>query len=102
MPALSDAFASARERYRWAVEDDFVSPVKQAAQRQGHLTKFKKTRWNRPFSAAPATDASVLRVGQKVNHDRFGDGEIVSMEGEGGDAKVTVAFKNFGERRLFA
>ena len=40
------------------------------------------------------------RVGQKVNHDRFGDGEIVSMEGEGGDAKVTVAFKNFGERRL--
>ena len=31
---------------------------------------------------------------------RFGDGEIVSMEGEGGDAKVTVAFKNFGERRL--
>ena len=95
----SDAFASARERYRWAVEDDFVSPVKQAAQRQGHLTKLKNT-MESSFSAAPATDASVLRVGQKVNHDRFGDGEIVSMEGEGGDAKVTVAFKNFGERRL--
>lgn len=55
----SDAFASARERYGRpafaspfrqprAVEDDFVSPVKQAAQRQGHLTKLK-TRWNRPF-----------------------------------------------------
>ena len=95
----SDAFASACERYRWAVEDDFVSPVKQAAQRQGHLTKLKNS-MESSFSAAPATDASVLRVGQKVNHDRFGDGEIVSMEGEGGDAKVTVAFKNFGERRL--
>ena len=106
----SDAFASARERYGRpafaspfrqprAVEDDFVSPVKQAAQRQGHLTKLKNT-MESSFSAAPATDASVLRVGQKVNHDRFGDGEIVSMEGEGGDAKVTVAFKNFGERRL--
>ena len=99
----SDAFASARERYGRpafaspfrqprAVEDDFVSPVKQAAQRQGHLTKLKNT-MESSFSAAPATDASVLRVGQKVNHDRFGDGEIVSMEGEGGDAKVTVAFK---------
>ena len=106
----SDAFASARERYGRpafaspfrqprAVEDDFVSPVKQAAQRQGYLTKLKNT-MESSFSAAPATDASVLRVGQKVNHDRFGDGEIVSMEGEGGDAKVTVAFKNFGERRL--
>lgn len=50
----SDAFASARERYGRpafaspfrqprAVEDDFVSPVKQAAQRQGHLTKLKNT-----------------------------------------------------------
>ena len=106
----SDAFAPARERYGRpafaspfrqprAVEDDFVSPVKQAAQRQGHLTKLKST-MESSFSAAPATDASILKVGQKVNHERFGDGEIVSMEGEGGDAKVTVAFKNFGERRL--
>ena len=64
----SDAFASARERYGRpafaspfrqprAVEDDFVSPVKQAAQRQGHLTKLKNT-MESSFSAAPATDLS--------------------------------------------
>lgn len=95
----SDAFASARERYRWAVEDDFVSPVKQAAQRQGHLTKLKNT-MESSFSAAPATDLSGLHVGSKVRHDRFGEGEIVSIEGEGGNAKATVAFDHFGQKQL--
>ena len=106
----SDAFASARERYGRpafaspfrqprAVEDDFVSPVKQAAQRQGHLTKLKNT-LESSFSAAPATDLSGLHVGSKVRHDRFGEGEIVSIEGEGGNAKATVAFDHFGQKQL--
>ena len=106
----SDAFASARERYGRpafaspfrqprAVEDDFVSPVKQAAQRQGHLTKLKNT-MESSFSAAPATDLSGLHVGSKVRHDRFGEGEIVSIEGEGGNAKATVAFDHFGQKQL--
>lgn len=106
----SDAFASAGERYgrpafaspfrqRRAVEDDFVSPVKQAAQRQGHLTKLKNT-MESCFSAAPATDLSGLHVGSKVRHDRFGEGGIVSIEGEGGNAKATVAFDHFGQKQL--
>ena len=106
----SDPFASARERYGRpafdspfrqprAVEDDFVSPVKQAAQRQGHLTKLKNT-MESSFSAAPATDLSGLRVGSKVRHDRFGEGEIVSIEGEGGNSKATVAFDHFGQKQL--
>ena len=52
------------------------------------------------FSAAPATDLSGLHVGSKVRHDRFGEGEIVSIEGEGGNAKATVAFDHFGQKQL--
>lgn len=76
-----------------------MSPVKQAAQRQGHLTKLKNT-MESSFSAAPATDLSGLHVGSKVRHDRFGEGEIVSIEGEGGNAKATVAFDHFGQKQL--
>ena len=50
--------------------------------------------------AAPATDLSGLHVGSKVRHDRFGEGEIVSIEGEGGNAKATVAFDHFGQKQL--
>lgn len=39
-------------------------------------------------------------MGSKVRHDRFGEGEIVSIEGEGGNAKATVAFDHFGQKQL--
>ena len=42
------------------------------------------------FSAAPATDLSGLHVGSKVRHDRFGEGEIVSIEGEGAYVRQVI------------
>ena len=109
--AASDSFSAARERYQQRPsftpsinrqrtdDDDFVSPVKQAVERQRHLTKINDS-MRASVASAPATDASILSVGKHVRHDRFGDGEIISLEGNGGDAKVVVSFKNFGERKL--
>lgn len=76
--------------------DSFVSPVKIASTRHERLKKLTDL----AASSKPATDMAGLSVGQRVNHERFGDGEVISLEGSGGDAKVTVLFKNFGERRL--
>ena len=39
-------------------------------------------------------------IGDKVLHDRFGEGLIVSMEGNGSDAKATVDFINAGRKVL--
>ena len=109
--SMGDTFASARDRYQQrsafnspfsrqrSDDDDYVSPVKQAVERQRHLTKINDS-MRASSASAPATDASVLSVGQCVRHERFGDGEVIALEGEGGNAKVTVRFKNFGERRL--
>lgn len=41
-----------------------------------------------------------LHTGDTVRHDLFGTGTIVTLEGEGGNAKVTVDFEYSGRRSL--
>jgi DNA helicase-2/ATP-dependent DNA helicase PcrA len=41
-----------------------------------------------------------LRVGQTIAHDRFGVGEITMAAGSGENAKITVNFRNVGEKQL--
>lgn len=115
LPADSsaDTFAAARERFQRPAftspfqqpramekeEATFVSPVAQAAQRQ-RLTKVETATSTPMVSSAPVSDLSGLRVGAKVRHDRFGEGEVVAIEGDGGNAKATVSFTHFGQKQL--
>ncbi len=87
------AFMSAKVK---SSDEDFVSPVKLAQRR---LTKLNSVT-SQSTSTVPATDSSILRIGQRVRHDRFGEGVVSALKGSGNDAKVTIAFTNFGERRL--
>ena len=41
-----------------------------------------------------------FRVGEDVRHPRFGDGVILSIEGEGDKAVAVVRFPDAGERQL--
>ncbi len=41
-----------------------------------------------------------LEPGEWVEHERFGRGEVVRMEGEGENAKATIRFQNSGEKQL--
>ena len=47
--------------------------------------------------SAPLTN---LQVGQTIEHERFGIGKVVNIEGEGDNAKATIAFRNAGEKQL--
>lgn len=49
---------------------------------------------------APPSDVNGLQVGCYIRHDRFGRGEVLSIEGTGSDAKARVAFEHFGEKQL--
>jgi DNA helicase-2/ATP-dependent DNA helicase PcrA len=41
-----------------------------------------------------------FQVGQIIRHERFGTGEIRSLEGSGGDAKATILFEHMGQKSL--
>ena len=47
-------------------------------------------------------DLSQYEVGQRVYHKKFGEGTIKSLEPEGEDIKVDIAFDKVGNKRLMA
>jgi DNA helicase-2/ATP-dependent DNA helicase PcrA len=46
--------------------------------------------------------AAELKRGQRVRHDQFGVGTILTMEGSGPDAKLTVYFERHGSKKFIA
>ncbi len=52
-------------------------------------------------SAPPRGMATTfLEAGQHVEHERFGRGEVIRIEGEGENTKATIRFQNSGEKQL--
>ena len=47
-----------------------------------------------------SSSSSSLREGCKIEHQRFGIGEVVKLEGSGENAKATVAFTHAGTKQL--
>ncbi len=50
-------------------------------------------------SEAPRAE---LKRGVRVRHEQFGDGTILTMEGSGPDAKLTVYFDRAGSKKFIA
>ncbi|PYQ50077.1 MAG: ATP-dependent DNA helicase PcrA [Acidobacteria bacterium] len=58
-----------------------------------------------PNSIRPAlaeTRSAELKRGARVRHEQFGDGTILTMEGNGPDAKLTVYFDRAGSKKFIA
>lgn len=51
-------------------------------------------------SKGTASSTASIAAGTLVEHIRFGKGEVVSMEGAGGDAKATIKFENEGIKKM--
>ncbi|HEU0234161.1 MAG TPA: UvrD-helicase domain-containing protein [Gallionella sp.] len=49
---------------------------------------------------APSAHSSPWRIGQRVFHQKFGEGVITGVEGSGADARVQVNFKRAGSKWL--
>ena len=52
------------------------------------------------FSGFCASDTSDLQVGQKVEHQKFGFGEVTKMEGSAHNPIATVQFEMNGEKKI--
>ena len=53
----------------------------------------------KPASSSSSSSSS-LREGVKIEHQRFGVGEVLKLEGSGENAKATVAFTHAGTKQL--
>ncbi|WP_300851998.1 ATP-dependent helicase [uncultured Bacteroides sp.] len=53
-------------------------------------------------SGIPSSSASetTVQAGQFIEHERFGLGEVIKVEGSGDNAKATIHFENAGDKQL--
>lgn len=61
--------------------------------------KFQKVTENMLKDSAPAR-SSALKVGNVIEHERFGVGSVLSVEGTGDNEKARIRFINVGEKTL--
>lgn len=47
-----------------------------------------------------ATRVAQLNPGQHIEHERFGVGEVLKVEGTGENTKALIRFENAGEKQL--
>lgn len=51
-------------------------------------------------SAAPGAGITGVQPGQTIEHERFGIGQVIRVEGSGDNAKATIHFRNAGDKQL--
>ncbi|MBC7655151.1 MAG: ATP-binding domain-containing protein, partial [Oligoflexus sp.] len=93
------------ERNKWqnktsekTTQGDFFSKPKPATRPVSTTSLLAKAHVPTPGFAP--SDTSKLQTGQEVEHERFGFGKVINLEGSKGDIKATVFFKEIGEKQL--
>ena len=67
----------------------------------GNLRRISSVVNHTPASASrPLAAPSGLQEGQTIEHERFGIGTVVKLEGTGENQKATVQFRNSGTKQL--
>ena len=76
------------------IERQRVEPVRPAT-----MPKFTRVSAASPRPSVGSTPNG-LQVGNIIEHERFGVGEVMKVEGAGDNCKATVKFRNAGEKQL--
>lgn len=99
----------------WGGDDSKYNDVKEAEKRYGPAPEKKSSStpsYLAPKTTAPkvvehvpsadftASDTSNLQTGQKVEHQKFGFGEVIKMEGAAHNPIATVKFEHNGEKKI--
>jgi DNA helicase-2/ATP-dependent DNA helicase PcrA len=72
----------------------------QKADKPSYLTPKPQTKEHTPSPDFKPSDTSNLQVGQKVEHQKFGFGEVMKMEGATHNPVATVKFELNGEKKI--
>ncbi|MBU0620369.1 MAG: UvrD-helicase domain-containing protein [Gammaproteobacteria bacterium] len=77
-----------------------------SARKTFHTSAYETSSYTKAFAATPAAPIphvspdSIWRIGQRVFHQKFGEGVVTDTEGGGNDGRVQVNFKRAGSKWL--
>ena len=84
------------ERQMWTQKETFSKPKPATSVKTTSLLPKAHV----PSPGFAPSDTSHLQVGMEVEHERFGFGKVVSLEGTKGDIKAIIFFKELGQKQL--
>ena len=91
----SGSFKSDRIAWQTKDKDSFSKPKPKVVKTTSILPKAHV-----PTPGFAPSDTSNLQVGMEVEHERFGFGKVVNLEGNKSDIKATIFFKELGQKQL--
>ncbi|HLW49618.1 MAG TPA: 3'-5' exonuclease, partial [Sphingobacteriaceae bacterium] len=108
---LSNAGGFDRERMTWKrdrYQDKDRYQDRERSQDKDSFTKPKPKprvtsilpKAHKPTPGFAPSDTSNLQVGMEVEHERFGFGKVLSLEGNKTEVKATIFFKELGQKQL--
>jgi DNA helicase-2/ATP-dependent DNA helicase PcrA len=93
--AESGGFQGERIAWQQKETDSFSKPKPKPFKTTSILPKA-----HTPSAGFTPSDTNNLQVGMEVEHERFGFGKVVNLEGSKGDVKATIFFKDLGQKQL--
>jgi len=83
------------DKIAWQQKDTFSKPKPKVVKTTSILPKAHV-----PTAGFVPSDTSTLQVGMEVEHERFGFGKVINLEGNKPDLKATIFFKELGQKQL--
>ena len=94
----SDSYSQA-SRFIKEIPAELVEEIRPRVQVSRPMHTVSRPRGRRAGNINPGAEMGI-RLGQRVRHGKFGDGVILSCEGQGAHARVEVNFENAGTKWL--
>lgn len=94
--APDHAASFADDRTAWGERDVFTKPKPKVLPKTTSILPKAHT----PTPGFSPSDTSNLQVGMEVEHERFGFGKVINVEGNKNDIKATIFFKELGQKQL--
>ncbi|SEO07078.1 DNA helicase-2 / ATP-dependent DNA helicase PcrA [bacterium A37T11] len=95
-PVLGASNDFESERSAWQQKDVFTAPKPKVAPKTTAILPKAHV----PTAGFVPSDTSNLQVGMEVEHERFGFGKVITLEGNKPDIKAIIFFKELGQKQL--
>lgn len=93
-------YSGNRSRQNYQDDDILSQPAPYVAPKK--LKPLPKVAASNSEVSAPAQSVGGIEVGCWVEHEKFGRGTVLAIEGAASDAKFVINFHNLGEKKLLA
>ncbi len=84
------------ERGNWQQQDSFSKPQPKVIRKTTSLLPKAHV----PTAGFSPSDTTKLQVGMEVEHERFGFGKVLTLDGNKPEVKATIFFKELGQKQL--